>query len=329
MYVQPKEKKVIDAATARAMVMNESISDTESEEEPEQIIKMAMKKNGTKKEALSSAVPSDWYKVPGSKEGCMTKTLSLADMLSLSSKMEVFIKLLMLSVQEKSRMILFSQSIPTLGVIEMVLQEKLGWRKGSDYFRIDGTTRERMDIITSFNNPKSEAKLMLISTKAGNMGINLQAANRVVLFDCSWNPVHDLQAIYRSYRLGQKKDVFVYRLVSCSTIEEKIYKRQISKQALAARVVDNQMPENMFTRKEQADLFKFDDEADAEVMDMVLDEVLNNGTKDTVLHAYLSDPHARNMIKYMHDQDTMIADVEDEHLGEEEEADAMRIMNDY
>jgi SNF2 family DNA or RNA helicase len=71
----------------------------------------------------------------------------------------------------------------------------------------------RQEQVNSFNAPRSKAHLFLVSTGAGNMGINLVAANRVVLLDTSWNPAADLQAMFRCYRYGQTKPVVVYRLV--------------------------------------------------------------------------------------------------------------------
>merc|ERR1711935_1096097 len=94
------------------------------------------------------------------------------------------------------------------------------WYKNIDYFRIDGSVSaaKRTTYIDNFNNVDDpRARLFLVSTKAGGIGTNLVGANRVIIFDSSWNPAHDVQSLFRVYRFGQTKDVFVYRFVGFGT----------------------------------------------------------------------------------------------------------------
>lgn len=133
----------------------------------------------------------------------------------------------------------------------------LGWQAGVDFSSILGETAasERQKIAHIFNDAATPLHLLLVSTKAAALGINLVGASRVVLFDVSWNPATDAQALHRAYRYGQTRSVFVYRLVAAETMEEKIYTRQVQKQALAREVVDDESIAQMFKQEDLGKLF--------------------------------------------------------------------------
>ena len=105
------------------------------------------------------------------------------------------------------------------------------------------SAQQRQEMVDKFERAGGP-DVFLISTMAGNMGINLVAANRVVLLDTSWNPANDRQALFRCFRFGQRKHVFIYRLVSMG-VERVIYKRANQKELLAHRVVDDQQFQNI------------------------------------------------------------------------------------
>uniref|UniRef100_A0A2C9L9G4 DNA excision repair protein ERCC-6-like 2 n=1 Tax=Biomphalaria glabrata TaxID=6526 RepID=A0A2C9L9G4_BIOGL len=135
--------------------------------------------------------------------------------------------------QNHDKVLIFSYSTKLLDILEQYIIAK-----GHEYRRIDGKVSSlcRRNIVIQFNKDPN-LFLCLISTKAGGLGLNMTAANRVIIFDPNWNPSHDLQAQDRAYRLGQCRDVQVFRLVSAGTIEENIYLRQIYKQQLDEVVI--------------------------------------------------------------------------------------------
>ncbi|KAJ6360032.1 hypothetical protein OIU77_004108 [Salix suchowensis] len=205
-----------------------------------------------------------------------------------SGKMVLLLDILVMSSGVGDKTLVFTQSIPTLDLIELYLSRlprlgKMGkfWRKGKDWYRLDGRTEssERQRLVERFNDPKNKrVKCTLISTRAGSLGINLYAANRVVIVDGSWNPTYDLQAIYRAWRYGQTKPVFAYRLMAHGTMEEKIYKRQVTKEGLAARVVDRQQVYRTISREEMLHLFEFGDDENS---DTLIDIAQENRHADT------------------------------------------------
>ncbi|XP_066374559.1 protein CHROMATIN REMODELING 20-like isoform X2 [Miscanthus floridulus] len=187
-----------------------------------------------------------------------------------SGKMTLLLDILSKSSELGDKVLVFSQSLTTLDLVEFYLaklqingKEGKHWKRGKDWYRLDGSTpsSERQNLVEMFNDPgNTRVKCTLISTRAGSLGINLHAANRVVLLDGSWNPTHDLQAIYRVWRYGQTKPVYAYRLMAHRTMEEKIYKRQVTKEGLAARVVDRQQVSRTISKEEMLHLFEFGEE---------------------------------------------------------------------
>ncbi|XP_011477274.1 DNA excision repair protein ERCC-6-like 2 isoform X2 [Oryzias latipes] len=176
------------------------------------------------------------------KQRCRNEAFEALSDPTYSGKMKVLQKLLKYYLQKRSKMLIFSLSTKLLDVLESYCMAE-----GLDYSRLDGTTKskDRVQIVKDFNS-SSHVNLCLVSTMAGGLGLNFVGANVVVLFDPTWNPANDLQAIDRAYRIGQCRDVTVLRLISLGTVEEIIYLRQVYKQQLQCSVVGEQSARRYF-----------------------------------------------------------------------------------
>jgi superfamily II DNA or RNA helicase len=156
---------------------------------------------------------------------------------SYGAKLE-FVSLMLdqlVSNGDRDKLVIVSNYTQTLDVIAALCV-----KKRVAFFQLDGSTpiKRRQELVDQFNFPQAQEIVFLLSSKAGGVGLNLIGANRLILFDPDWNPANDAQAMGRVWRDGQKKRVFIYRLLSTGSIEEKIYQRQVSKQGLSANVVD-------------------------------------------------------------------------------------------
>ncbi len=150
-----------------------------------------------------------------------------------TAKLDALCELLATLRDEGRHVLLFSQFTSMLDLIEPAL-DKLGIA----FTRLDGDTpgEERLGIVRSFQ--RKEVPLMLISLKAGGVGLNLTAADTVIHYDPWWNPAVENQATDRAHRIGQDKPVFVYKLICTGTVEDKILALQQRKSALAAAVLE-------------------------------------------------------------------------------------------
>ena len=151
-----------------------------------------------------------------------------------SGKLLLLDKLLTKLKRDGHRVLVFTQMTKMLDILEDYARVRR-----HDYCRIDGQTpqNERDDAMDVFNAAGSRKFLFLLSTRAGGLGINLQTADTVVLYDSDWNPQMDLQAMDRAHRIGQKSQVRVFRLVCEDTVEQLMVERATKKLFLDALVM--------------------------------------------------------------------------------------------
>jgi superfamily II DNA/RNA helicase len=146
-----------------------------------------------------------------------------------------FLRQLLTRLQiEGHKVVLFTQMSKMLDIIEGFVN-----LCGFTYVRLDGTTKvaDRQLVVDKFNASR-KIFLFISSTRAGGVGINLTSADTVVFFDSDWNPAMDKQAMDRCHRIGQVRDVHIYRLISEKTIEENIFVKQLQKRKLDEIVID-------------------------------------------------------------------------------------------
>jgi ATP-dependent helicase STH1/SNF2 len=132
------------------------------------------------------------------------------------------------------RVLMFFQMTAIMDIMEDFLRYK-----NVQYLRLDGTTKseDRSDLLREFNRPDSPYFMFLLSTRAGGLGLNLQTADTVIIYDSDWNPHQDLQAQDRAHRIGQKNEVRILRLISSNSVEEKILERARYKLDMDGKVI--------------------------------------------------------------------------------------------
>lgn len=164
-----------------------------------------------------------------------------------SGKMIIMDKLLSKLKENGSRVLIFSQMTSMLDIIEDYCN-----MREYEYRRIDGSTsaQDRVEFIDEFNSEGSDIFIFLLSTRAGGLGINLATADTVILYDIDWNPQVDLQAQDRAHRIGQTKQVTVYRLLIENSIEERIIYQALRKLKLDEVLVRQSSTTKNMTEKD-------------------------------------------------------------------------------
>ncbi|KAI1757756.1 SNF2 family N-terminal domain-containing protein [Xylaria castorea] len=197
------------------------------------------------------------------------------------------------------RVLMFFQMTAIMDIMEDFLRFR-----GILYLRLDGTTKseDRSDLLKTFNAPNSPYFMFLLSTRAGGLGLNLQTADTVIIYDSDWNPHQDLQAQDRAHRIGQKNEVRILRLISSNSVEEKILERARYKLDLDGKVIqagrfDNKSSETdrdamLRTLLESADMTESGDQD--EMDDEELNLLLARNEDEYIMFQRLDEDRARD-----------------------------------
>ncbi|WP_400261801.1 DEAD/DEAH box helicase [Sphingobacterium sp. SG20118] len=148
-----------------------------------------------------------------------------------SGKFETVIETLEKVLQRGNKVLIFSQFVKHLNIFRSYFD-----KKDINYAYLDGSTKNRDEAVSQFRE-NEDTKLFLISIKAGGVGLNLIEADYVFILDPWWNPAVEQQAVDRSHRIGQTKNVFIYKFISKDTVEEKILAMQNRKRSIAQSLI--------------------------------------------------------------------------------------------
>ncbi|CAF1072530.1 unnamed protein product [Adineta steineri] len=199
-----------------------------------------------------------------------------ADLYRASGKFELLDRILPKLKVSNHRVLLFCQMTSLMTIMEDYFAYK-----NYTYLRLDGQTKseERGDLLAKFSEANSDIFIFLLSTRAGGLGLNLQTADTVIIFDSDWNPHQDLQAQDRAHRIGQVNEVRVLRLMTINSVEEKIlaaarYKLNVDKQVIQAGMFNNKSTGNERKQFLQQILLK-ENEEEEEEDELPDDEVIN------------------------------------------------------
>lgn len=165
----------------------------------------------------------------------------------------------------------------------MTIMEDMLAMQGYRYLRLDGSTKaeDRSELLRQFNAPDSPYFVFLLSTRAGGLGLNLQSADTVIIFDSDWNPHQDLQAQDRAHRIGQTKEVRIFRLITIDSVEEYILERAQHKLNLDGKIIQAGKFDQKSTNEERDEMLKAILEREAEKNDV--DEIYGDDELNEII----------------------------------------------
>nr|XP_018266604.1 ATP-dependent helicase STH1/SNF2 [Kwoniella dejecticola CBS 10117]OBR88762.1 ATP-dependent helicase STH1/SNF2 [Kwoniella dejecticola CBS 10117] len=194
----------------------------------------------------------------------------------VSGKFELLDRILPKLFKTGHKVLMFFQMTEIMTIVSDFFEYR-GWK----YCRLDGSTKaeDRQALLSTFNDPQSPYQIFILSTRAGGLGLNLQSADTVIIYDTDWNPHADLQAQDRAHRIGQKKEVRVLRLISSGTVEELVLARAQQKLAIDGKVIQAGKFDDVTTGAEYeallAKAFETNPEDDNEETNELDDDELN------------------------------------------------------
>lgn len=219
-------------------------------------------------------------------EDVMNPTKGTNDLLwRAAGKFELLDRILPKFQATGHRVLMFFQMTQIMNIMEDYLR-----LRGMQYLRLDGATKadDRSELLRLFNAPNSPYFCFLLSTRAGGLGLNLQTADTVIIYDSDWNPHQDLQAQDRAHRIGQKNEVRILRLITSNSVEEKILERANYKLDMDGKVI-------------QAG--KFDNKSTNEERDAMLRIMLESAEAAESLEQEEMDDDDLNLIMMRHDRE--------------------------
>ncbi|KAH9938975.1 P-loop containing nucleoside triphosphate hydrolase protein [Epithele typhae] len=206
-----------------------------------------------------------------------------------SGKIELLARVLPKFFMTDHRVLIFFQMTKVMDIMEDFLK-MMGWK----YLRLDGGTKteDRAGHVKLFNAPNSEYKVFILSTRAGGLGLNLQTADTVVIFDSDWNPHADLQAQDRAHRIGQTKVVRILRFITEKSVEEAMFQRARYKLDIDDKVIQAGRFDNKSTQEEQEEFLRSILEADQEeeneeagdMNDDEINEIIARSPEEAILY---------------------------------------------
>ncbi|PQE11414.1 putative SNF2 family ATP-dependent chromatin-remodeling factor snf21 protein [Rutstroemia sp. NJR-2017a BVV2] len=218
-----------------------------------------------------------------------------------SGKFELLDRILPKYQKTGHRVLMFFQMTAIMDIMEDFLRYR-----GIQFLRLDGTTKsdDRSDLLREFNAPNSPYFMFLLSTRAGGLGLNLQTADTVIIYDSDWNPHQDLQAQDRAHRIGQKNEVRILRLISSNSVEEKILERAKFKLDMDGKVIqagrfDNKSSETdrdamlrvMLETAEAADGLEQEEMDDEE-----LNEILARSDEELIVFKEMDEERSKDLL---------------------------------